>query len=262
MDYANQLRAAIGETEATVLRADKAHREAFGAPSDALVLQYSGYGYANRGAPVWLANAVREYGGVVGVYFHELFAWGPPWTSSFWLSPLQRRVARRLARRADFWMTNSDVSAVWLRRFAAGKPHAVLPVCSNVGESERRPSVRAPRIVVFGRAGLRIATYRASADYLFGWAREQSLEVHDVGPLITDGEIAKTLRKNGAVQHGELKADQVSRMLEDSAFGAVAYPVTTVAKSGVFAAYCAHGVCPVLISRGYSVASGLESPAP
>ena len=243
---------------ATVLRAGKEQKEAFSQPRDALMVQYSGYGYANRGAPVWLANAVDDYPGVVGVYFHELFAYGLPWTSSFWLSPLQRRVARRLARRVDFWMTNRNVSAHWLRRFAGDKPHAVLPVFSNVGESKTRPPTSARRIVVFGGSGQRLATYHATADYLFSWARRQSLKVHDIGPLITNVEIAKTLRKNGVVQHGKLEAGQVSRILTESAFGVSAYPVESLARSGVFAAYCAHGVCPVLISQKYSNADGLK----
>ena len=48
-------------------------------------------------------------------------------------------------------------------------------------------------------------------------------------------------------------------MLADSAFGVVVYAAEKLAKSSVFAAYCAHGVCPVLISPDCSKADGLES---
>ncbi|MBK9785789.1 MAG: hypothetical protein IPP59_17265 [Betaproteobacteria bacterium] len=34
-------------------------------------------------------------------------------------------------------------------------------------------------------------------------------------------------------------------------YGIVAYPLDYVAKSGVFAAYCAHGTCPILLSDDY-----------
>src|SRR5688572_26176134 len=62
-------------------------------PADATVLlHYEGYGYANRGCPVWLVKALEQWRMAnnrrkLVTMFHELYATGPPWTSSFWLSP-------------------------------------------------------------------------------------------------------------------------------------------------------------------------------
>ena len=57
--------------------------------------------------------------------------------------------------------------------------------------------------------------------------------------------------------HGRLEAIEVSKILSNATFGLLKYPVEYIAKSTIFAAYCAHGMCPVLISDVYSEADGL-----
>jgi hypothetical protein len=54
-----------------------------------------------------------------------------------------------------------------------------------------------------------------------------------------------------------MEADEAARLLSASTYGVLAYPVDYAAKSGVFAAYCAHAVCPVLLSRHTGVHDGL-----
>jgi len=223
-------------------------------------LHYSGYGYSKRGVPFWLLKKVLDdYQKIqkFGIFFHELYAFGSPWKSEFWLSPAQRYIARRLAETSDFWITNREGSAQWLRRFAGKKPHAVLPVLSNVGEMSAYAPRRVPKIVVFGSAALRMATYRAAGSTLFSWASQQGLELHDIGPAINDSEIVSTLQNANVKLHGRLELQEVSKQLSDASFGLVTYPADYVAKSGVFAAYCAHGVCPILISKNYLAADGL-----
>ena len=225
-----------------------------------VLLHLSGYGYQKRGAPLWLLNKfLTDQSGIkkLGIFFHELYAFGPPWGSAFWLSPVQRHIARRLAEMSDFWITNREDSAQWLRQFSGHKPHAVLPVFSNVGEMPANTQGRAPKIVIFGSAGLRLSTYRGAGETLFSWAREQGLELHDIGPAIDDPVLFATLRRVGVVQHGRLETAEVSKQLSDAMFGVVAYPIDYVAKSGVFAAYCAHGVCPILISKHYALSDAL-----
>jgi hypothetical protein len=111
--------------------------------------------------------------------------------------------------------------------------------------------------VVFGGPGLRQKTYQAAGDKLFAWAKQASLEVHDIGAPIEDMRLAEALRTNGVIQNGRLNEHQVSQLMADSLYGLLAYSVEYVAKSGVFAAYCAHGVCPLLISNNYVQADGL-----
>lgn len=231
-------------------------------PDDVVILQFSGYGFEKRGAPLWLLREIerhRKNMRSLGIFFHELYAFGPPWSSSFWLSPVQRHIARRLAELSDFWMTNREGSAQWLRKFAGHKPHTVLPVFSNVGEATRPPLTRSAKVVVFGSPGVRERTYQAAGDRLFAWARAAGLEVHDLGSPIADGQAAGWLDANGVIQHGRMEESEISDLLQDASFGVLAYPVAYAAKSGVFAAYAAHGVCPVLLSTEHVEADGLKA---
>ena len=227
-----------------------------------LVLNYVGYGYAPRGAPLWLLRAVEQIRQRAAeirllVMFHELYAVGLPWQSAFWLSPIQRHVARHLVELSDSWITNREGSAEWLRRYAANKPHTVLPVFSNVGEQAIYSSKREAKIVVFGGGGLRRLTYRTAGNALFSWAQAQNLSIHDIGPPIDDEQLMRRLKHMNVCFHGLLAASEVSAQLADAMFGVVTYPVDFVAKSGVYAAYCSHGICPILISDKYVSADRL-----
>jgi len=229
-------------------------------PDDTVLLQMSGYGFSKRGAPLWLLHELerrRKDIKTLGIFFHELYAFGPPWRSSFWLSPVQRYIVRKMAKLSDFWMTNRDGSAQWLRQYAGEKPHAVLPVFSNVGESVAPPVKRLPKIIVFGGSVLRQKTYRAVGNELFSWAKSAALEVHDIGPPISDAKLSETLRTSGVILHGRLDGLEVDQLMEGAMFGLLAYPVEYVTKSGVFAAYCAHGICPILISKNHAQSEGL-----
>jgi hypothetical protein len=260
-DFACELREAIGQDAVRLVHLSEAIVSEWEiGRGDVVVLQMSGYGFAKRGAPFWLLRELEQRRNRIrslAVFFHELYAIGPPWTSSFWLSPFQRHVARRLAELSDFWMTNREGSALWLRRFAADKPHAVLPVFSNVGEAGAPTGARAPRIIVFGSAGLRQKTYLAAGEKLFSWAKQASLEIHDIGSPIVDAALSATLHSSGVIQHGLLDGNEVDLLMRDALYGVVAYPVEYAAKSGVFAAYAAHGICPLLISENYGQADGL-----
>ena len=262
VDFAGRLHAEIGADAARLTlfaKCDTANQLMTG---DSVILQFSGYGFAKRGAPLWLLRELenrRKSIKTLGIFFHELYAFGPPWTSSFWLSPIQRQIARRLAEMSDFWMTSREASAQWLRQYAGDKPHAVLPVFSTIGEPDTFIPVRLPRIIVFGSPGLRQATYQAAGDKLFAWARQAALEIHDVGAPIPDVHLADTLRQNGVIQHGRLDHRAIRSLMQNASFGLLAYPVEYVAKSSVFAAYCAHGMCPVLISKNYGQADGLKA---
>jgi hypothetical protein len=229
-------------------------------PGGTVFLQYSGYGFAHRGAPVWLLRALQaRRGGIktLGVYFHELYAWGPPWASSFWLSPVQRHVCRRLAQVADFWITNRVASARWLTAAGGEKAHAVLPVFSTIGEPDAATPAKRPWVAVFGSIGLRTATYKAAGKQLCEWAADLTLEVHDIGQPVTDPEVRRLLVTHKVTEHGHLDDRTVSCLLGEAMFGILAYPVAFAAKSSVFAAYCAHAVCPVLISNCHDNLDGL-----
>jgi hypothetical protein len=227
-----------------------------------LFLHFSGYGFQKRGVPLWLVKKIRSLRTrfkAFGIVFHELFATGPPWGSAFWLSGYQQKIARDLLLLADFWLANRDASARWLLSQARGAPHRVLPVFSNVGEPASLNADRERQLVVFGTSAVRANAYQWADGEIFRCARRNGLQVHDIGPPLQEGPLAQRLVQEGVVTHGKLPAEQVSLALSRASYGALAYPAEDVSKSSIFAAYCAHAVCPVLLSKEYGVYDGLKS---
>jgi len=227
-----------------------------------ILLHFSGYGYQSRGVPTWLVQRLRQLKSKprrVGVYFHELFASGPPWRSAFWLHVVQRQIAVDLVRLADFWMTNRQSSETWLNRHSSRVPRALLPVISNVGEPELITVRDKRKVVVFGGAASRALAYQAMDEKFWKWCVEGGFEVHDVGPAIAP-RLEQQLRETRDIHwHGLLPAHEVSRVLVDASYGVLRYATVEVAKSGIFAAYCAHGICPVLLAPSYPVHDGLRA---
>jgi hypothetical protein len=179
------------------------------------------------------------------VVFHELFASGPPWRSAFWLSRLQATIAARLARQADALWTNTEHHARWLRK-AAGPtvPLRMRPVFSNIGEPQavRCNAMRVPRVVVFGSG----TTRQRALDALRG--QEERLRQLGIVELVEvgGGRPSRHLPRGLACRHaGRLAPAEIATLLESSRFGLLDYPSRYLAKSGVFAAYAAHG-CVIL----------------
>src|SRR5437660_3936401 len=137
-----------------------------------VLLHYEGYGYASRGCPVWLVNALEQWRLASSkrslvTLFHELYAKGPPWTSSFWLSPLQKNLTTRVARASDQCLTSLERYARIVRQMSGKPANTVtsIPVFSSIGEPESTLPLneRRRRLVVFGTRGRRIEVYKRSA---------------------------------------------------------------------------------------------------
>ncbi len=219
--------------------------------SDCVYLQYSGYGYSRYGAPMWMLRALKSKRVKIkklGVFFHELFAFKAPWRSAFWYSPAQRMVSRGIANLSDGWFTNRGVAAHYLDKWAASGRRGVLPVFSNVGEPTKYEVERHSRIVLFGSPPLRERSYKKAGDALFKWARTHELVIHDIGSEVKNDSLRADLEKGGVICHGRLDATEVGSILDKSMFGLISYEIDKISKSGVFAAFCAHGVCPVVFS--------------
>jgi hypothetical protein len=82
--------------------------------------------------------------------------------------------------------------------------------------------------------------------------------VHDIGPPICSSDFERLCIAERIHAHGKLPADQVSQHLAQARFGLLSYPPHLVGKSGVFAAYSAHGVCTILLADNYQAHDGLE----
>jgi hypothetical protein len=145
----------------------------------------------------------------------------------------------------------SDSSVTNMRRYAryleSRLPHRsrrinVLPVFSNVGEPETRDNQRRLEIVIFGGAGWRELAYSRYREDLIGVCRKLNItRLHDIGPPLA-------VRHQLPVEvtwHGLLPAPDIGEIMRASLAGFFTYPTPFLGKSGIFAAYAAHGVAPI-----------------
>lgn len=227
-----------------------------------VLLEYSGYGYATRGAPQWLGQALREacneYLPLI-TFFHELYAstW-KPWSSTFWLSALQKRVARSIARHSRALLTNHSSSADRLDTFVHGSsPLRIQPIFSNVGELATRPEMgdRDPLAVVFGGSSEKAALYAQTRRLRSLFEHGGIDQLVDVGP---EPDRVPDLGVSVEIQ-GTQPAEAVSQVLRQARIGLAHRRLDLLTKSGVVAAYLAHGVPPVILPRTPSSASPLLS---
>lgn len=220
-----------------------------------ILLHYVGYGYEKRGCPRWLVEGLRRWvgedgGGVLLTMFHEVYARGPVWSSSFWLSPAQRKLAAALARISRASFTSRSAYAEIIRRMSRkpGASVSVLPVFSNVGEPELLPpplAERRRRLVVFGGRGQRQRVFGKSLRALERVCRAMEIgEVFDIGQHV--GHDVVRLGEATVTSTGRLAADEISRLLADAVAGFFHYPTDYLSKSTIFAAYCAHRMIPVV----------------
>lgn len=229
---------------------------------DVIVLQCSGYGFAARGAPVWLARGLERWLAAnqqvpLLTMFHELFANGSVTSSAFWWSPLQKWVCAKLARNSKMIRTNRGASASWLESVAPvhKEKAGVLPVFSNMGEQLDAPrATHRPRtLVMFG--------YQAegSPDYWRELSRVACLlGIEKVVDLGRSAALPAEVRHLRIEQRGVLTKEEMSEVLRQASFGYLRYNPEFLGKSGILAAYAAHGVVPVLAPWAGSLSEGLQ----
>lgn len=215
-----------------------------------LLLHFSGYGYASRGLCLSLARAVSQWRQAdctrrFVVVFHEVYASGPPWRSAFWTALPQRHAARMIAMSADKILTTSSTGEKQLKRMGASAEY--WPVFSNIGETDTPTPLgeRADYAVVFGLPGRRRATYMALTASLEAAEGLRALGIKsilDIGP----GEEAQPIVHGLTVKVcGALPANEIHDILLKARIGLVDYPMHVITKSGIVAAYLAHGLLVV-----------------
>ena len=228
-----------------------------------VLLHYVGYGYAKRGCPFWLVQALTKWrrrasSNRLITMFHELYARGPVLSSSFWNSPFQRWLATRLATLSDACATNMARHAQFLARRAPAQRGriAVTPVFSTVGEAPDSPSLsaRAPHLAIFGGARWQDDAFTKYRDAL-----RSACELLQIERIITIGApTAAAADFDLPVEmRGILPAAEVSRCLSRVRVGLLNYFSGYLGKSTIFAGYCAHGVMPLFCAPNHSEPDGL-----
>jgi hypothetical protein len=125
-----------------------------------------------------------------------------------------------------------------------------MPVFSNVGEggcglvAAKRDAIA----VVFGLSGVETRLYGAYRAQL-----ERTISILGIEQVIDIGPRSLSMPENlgGAafIRKGVLSSEQIFELLKRSKFGLMAYPLDVIGKSGVFAAYAANGVIPIVFSE-------------
>jgi hypothetical protein len=233
--------------------------------AQSVLLQLSIYGYAARGCPLWLLDGLKRWkskqkGSQLITMFHELYAFGPPWKSAFWVSPAQRMVIGGLARLSEHAASNTRLACERLEIFDPSKRQRipVLAIPSGVGEPEAACELvaRERSMVVFGQAPLRKRAYGAQFQALQQACLDLGITcIHDAGASF-DG-IPERVGDVPVIRHGLMTASELSQLLAKSLGGFIDYPGGCLAKSSVFGSYVAHRMVPVVASDNRSEADGL-----
>jgi hypothetical protein len=230
-----------------------------------VLLHYVGYGFQNRGCPIWLLRGLAKWRRSMPrrrllTVFHELYARGPIWSSSFWNFPLQRWVTAKLARVSDRCCTNMKAYANRLEQMAPQHTGriTVSPVFSTIGEPDAILPLaeRSPSLVIFGGGRWldeAATTHRAAVD--------RACELLGVERIITIGpcQHRKVQFSRPVEEMGVLPAADISRCLADTRVGFLNYFSGYLGKSTIFAAYCAHGLLPLFALPNYSELDGLSA---
>ena len=229
-----------------------------------ILLHYVPHGYAKIACPFWLIRGLQTWKhqssqANLVTMFHELYALGVPWSSDFWLSPVQKALAIQLAQLTDRCLTSCESYATLLHQFGHGK-HGHIPllsVPSNLGEPIDVPPLakRQPRLVVFGQTGARARVYKKPKQLSHLCHTLGIQEILDIGP--STGLMLDRLIDVPIVEMGFQSSASASNLLLDSMAGLVDYDPNRLAKSGIFAAYCAHGILPINIQVSRQPQNGL-----
>jgi hypothetical protein len=245
-----------------------------------IVLHYVNYGYEKRGLPTRLSLLLQRLrqtcGGRLVTILHELYASSPPWQSAFWLQPLQKSIARKIARMSDACVVSSEVMRDMLLEFAPGVSVSVHPVISTVGEpifsSEQFVRRDPRRWAIFGGTHLLKRSLQS-------FRRRLALIPDAFSPrelFLLGGNENQSVRDEVDQIHGiechyhpAIDAGVASEILSSCSFGWIDYfhqpsiPTAVILKSGSFASYCAHGVIPILPHEGSVIAlQGDQLPGP
>ena len=235
--------------------------------SPSVLLHFVGYGYAKRGCPFWLLDGLRDWKkitiGRLVTFFHEIYAFGPPWSSSFWLSPFQKQIATLICALSDAVVTNREGYKDILNHLApsASAKITVLPVFSTVGEPNAILPLtsRKPHMVIFGNRRVKNKAYQEYRFQVISACCALGIrEILDIG--VPTDQISEQIGNIPIRRLGILETDAIRQVLIEAKAGFLGGPPPAyIGKSSIFAAYCAYGLLPVVPISNQLATDGLTS---
>jgi len=213
-----------------------------------ILLEFTPLAYSRSGLSWLLLLQVLRWrlsGYRVITYFHELpFSNGSGFKKQLAVS-LQQAHCLFLAAVSAHSLVNQQQGRRWLQLLCGSHRLSFLPTCSNVGESDSvaTPANRPLQVVVFGSPGKRRHAHALVAS-LGGYRRlfGANVNVIDIGePLDLPWELVSEVNVLGSLPSTEIQVHLLA-----SRFGFFYAEPNQFSKSGVYAAYCAHGVIPVM----------------
>ncbi len=232
-----------------------------------LFVHYVGYGYARWGCPDWLLKALstwraRSPKAQLITMFHELYALpgNKPWKHNFWNSSSQKILTQQLIRLSDHRITSSQNYAETIDHFRSdsGLPTLFFPVFSTVGEPPLiKPwADRSSQLVIFGQALTKRRAYEERLAAIQSACEQFDIqEIIDVGPATGLG--LKTVGNIPVREAGKCSIEEISTIFQNSKLGFLNYNPDYLAKSTIFAAYCAYGLLPISPFRSILPTDGL-----
>lgn len=235
-----------------------------------VILHYVNYGYQARGVPFLLRTFVKQLRpqlrGRWVTTFHELYASGPPWKSAFWLRPFQVRIARDMIDASNSCVVSNVPIEDAIHAYDPHKKVHTVPVMSNFGEPELTDftPVSTRRWAICGGTALIARSLRLFEQLRVLIPAAFAPDHLDIVGGREDPAIVTAvdrLRNDLSVHYNpEVGVDLASETLRQSAFGWLDYFGAgkmwpgMVLKSTAFAAFCAHGLIPILSHREDSIA--------
>ena len=230
--------------------------------TETVMLHYVGYGYQVRGVPFWLIDAVEHWRLSVPArrlitVFHELWSSGPPWTSAFFLSPLQRALVARLLRSSEHAVASVVAQKLQLDALEPGKtvlqpvPPNVAPTCPRLRYAPTGPL----RLIFFGLGASRLQAVRTHRTLLRALHKEDLIQAIDVvGAGAIDGPrpsadvalLRQTVPARMLNVAGDITAAEAAERLQAADLFLSFYPAHVACKSGAMMAALLCGCVPVL----------------
>jgi hypothetical protein len=236
-------------------------------------LHYVNYGYNVRGIPIWLPSLLRRLRQTnearLVTVFHELYAAGSWRQSAFWLRPIQKRIARSIAKLSAISIVSNETQRAQLEQLAPEAHILVQPVMSNFGEPSLTRADLTGRdahrwLVCGGNELLQRSLASFSHHRAFVPEPYKPKEILVVGG-VDCSQIRALLEAFPEVRttyHPQVDAARAAEIISTCSFAWIDYfhrpgiATATILKSTIFAAICAHGVIPVFPQNGSPIQLG------